>query len=142
MDVYPITPVPKPRMTQSVKWKRTPGQQRYFDFKDKVRDLGVVVPDCNYHVVFVLPMADSWTPKKKVRMDGSKHQQTPDKDNLEKALLDSVHKNDAHIWNGEVTKIWGREGQIIIAHRSEFKELCVMFPKAFDELVNTGVLIA
>ena len=48
-------------------------------------------------------------------MDGQPHQQTPDKDNLEKALLDALCPDgDARIWDGRVTKRWGYKGQIII----------------------------
>lgn len=47
-------------------------------------------------------------------MDGKPHQQTPDKDNLEKALLDAVYDNDCRVWDGRVSKIWGREGKIIV----------------------------
>ena len=45
---------------------------------------------------------------------GKPHQQRPDKDNLEKAILDAIFKQDSHIWDGRTSKIWGNTGSIII----------------------------
>ena len=112
--VYQITPVPKPRQTRSDKWKVRPNVARYRAFCDEVRLRKVTLPESGYHVIFVLPMPKSWSKKKKAEMDGKPHQQTPDKDNLEKALLDALFQDDSHIWDGRVTKRWGQEGQIII----------------------------
>ena len=114
MIVYPITPCPKPRMTQRDRWQKRPAVLRYWEFKDQIRALGVTVPECCYHVTFVLPMPASWSVAKKAHMDGKPHRQKPDKDNLEKGLLDAIYADDAHVWDGRVTKVWGREGQIIV----------------------------
>ncbi len=114
MKEYAIKPVAKPRMTRSDKWKKRPCVMRYRNFCDQVRFAGITLPDFGYHVIFVLPMPKSWSEKKKKAMDGQRHQQVPDKDNLEKGLLDCLFKDDSHIWDGRVSKIWGREGQIII----------------------------
>lgn len=45
-------------------------------------------------------------------MDGKPHQQKPDKDNLEKALLDAIFDDDSRIWDGRVSKVWGATGMI------------------------------
>jgi Holliday junction resolvase RusA-like endonuclease len=45
---------------------------------------------------------------------GKPHQQKPDKDNLEKALLDAIFEDDCRIWDGRVSKVWGETGQILI----------------------------
>ena len=111
---YPIDPVPKPRMTQRDRWKKRACVLRYNAFKDEVRFQRVTIPENGYHITFVLPMPQSWSKKKRAQMDGQPHQQTPDKDNLEKALLDAVYGRDEHIWDGRVTKRWGREGKIIV----------------------------
>lgn len=111
---YKITPVPKPRMTQSDKWRRREVVQRYWNFKDQCRELGVTIPDCNYHIVFVMPMPKSWPAWKREQNNGRPHLQTPDKDNLEKSLLDALFDNDCKVWDGRVSKIWGVEGGIII----------------------------
>ncbi|KNE88062.1 hypothetical protein PSTG_18543, partial [Puccinia striiformis f. sp. tritici PST-78] len=67
----------------------------------------ISLPECGYHVTFVLPMPDSWSKKKRTEMAGKPHQQKPDKDNLEKALLDAIFEDDCRILDGRVTKVWG-----------------------------------
>lgn len=112
--VYNITPLGKPRMTRADKWKKRPEVLRYRAFCDEVRLNKVTLPEGGYHVIFVLPMPPSWSKKKRALMDGKPHQQKPDKDNLEKALLDALFGEDSHIWDGRVTKIWGETGKMII----------------------------
>lgn len=112
--VFNITPLGKPRMTRADKWKKRPEVLRYRAFCDEVRLNNVSLPESGYHVIFVLPMPPSWSKKKRSLMDGKPHQQKPDKDNLEKALLDAIFGEDSHIWDGRVTKIWGETGQMII----------------------------
>lgn len=111
---YPITPVPKPRMTQRDKFARRPATSRYWAFKADCRLHEVEVPESGVHITFVLPMPASWSRKKKAAMDGQPHQQKPDKDNLEKGLLDAVFDEDCRVWDSRVTKLWGQEGAIII----------------------------
>ncbi|MDX6042622.1 RusA family crossover junction endodeoxyribonuclease [Scandinavium lactucae] len=114
MRTFDITPLGKPRMTRADKWKKRPEVMRYRAFCDEVRLKNVSLPECGYHVIFVLPMPPSWSKKKKADYCGKPHQQRPDKDNLEKALLDALFGEDSHIWDGRVSKIWGERGQIII----------------------------
>lgn len=112
--IYNITPVPKPRMTQRDRWSKRKPVLNYLAFKDECRLKGVTIPECNYHVIFVIPMPKSWSNKQRAEMKGKPHQQRPDKDNLEKGLLDAVLKEDCRVWDGRATKIWGETGQIII----------------------------
>ena len=114
MKAYPITPVGKPRMTQRDKWKKRPTVQRYYAFKDQVRLHRVELPLRGAHVIFVIPMPKSWTKGKKRSLMGEYHQQTPDVDNLFKALADAIFESDADICDVRITKIWGNEGAIII----------------------------
>lgn len=111
---YPVTPNTKPRMTRSDKWKQRPAVMKYRQFKDAVRLYGITLPVC-YHVIFVIPMPQSWSKKRKAEMVGSPHMPTPDKDNLEKALLDALYEDDSHKWDGRVTKVWGYTGEIIVS---------------------------
>lgn len=112
--VYPIVAMGKPRMTRADKWKQRPEVMRYRAFKDEVRLHNVSLPESGYHLTFVLPMPRSWSKKKKAEMNGKPHQQKPDKDNLEKALLDAIFDDDCKIWDGRVTKIWGETGKIVV----------------------------
>lgn len=112
MKVYPITPVPKPRMTQRDKWAQRPAVLRYRAFCDEVRLRGVKVEESGSHVVFVMPMPKSWSNAKHNQMDYEPHRQKPDVDNLCKALLDALFADDSHIHDIRISKIWGAEGQV------------------------------
>ena len=112
--VYQITPVAAPRQTRADRWKQRPAVMKYRAFRDECRIRGVTLPDSGYHITFVLPMPKSWSEKKRKAMDGAPHQQKPDRDNLEKGLLDALFQDDAHVWDGRTTKRWGRTGRIII----------------------------
>ncbi len=110
---YRILPVPKPRMTQRDKWKSRPCVLRYRHFKDQVRALNIKLP-YRYKVTFHIPMPKSWSNKKRVQMNGAPHMQKPDKDNLEKALLDSIYGDDSHVWSGWAEKRWAEMPSIVI----------------------------
>lgn len=118
----PITPVAKPRMTQRDKWKQRPCVLRYRAFCDEMRyrmkpnDF----PVAGAHVVFIMPMPKSWSKKKKEHMIMQPHQQKPDIDNLQKALLDALFGDDSHIYDIRASKYWGDEGQITIT-KSDIK---------------------
>ncbi len=126
LKVFNITPIPKPRMTQRDRWTMRPQDRHrarpcvldYLEYKEELQFQAFPdfeMPESGYQVTFVMPMPKSWSIKKKESMNSKPHQQAPDKDNLEKALLDALCSDgDAHIWDGRVTKIWGYEGQIII----------------------------
>lgn len=127
MKLYRINPVPKPRMTRKDKWNPSEAAQRYFAYRDEVRLHKVTIPEADYHVVFVLPMPDSWSGRKKARYIGSGHQQKPDKDNLEKGLLDAVYGDDCVVWDGRATKMWGNTGAIIVSNGTLNLELVSEF---------------
>jgi len=113
--IYDITPMRKPRMTQRDKWHKRKATSDYWAFKAEVKLKRVIVPESGSHVTFVMPMPKSWSKKKKAEMKGEPHQQTPDIDNLTKALLDAIYDDDSGIWDIRTTKIWGDTGQIKIA---------------------------
>jgi len=110
---YNLTPVPAPRMTQRDKWAKRPCVVRYFEFRDKVRELGITVNsfDC---IVFTMPMPKSWSKKKKLEHNGKGHKSRPDLDNLCKSILDSIFEEDCHIHALTLLKVWGYEGSIEI----------------------------
>lgn len=115
MKIYNITPVPKPRMTQSDRWKKRPATDRYWAFKDAVKLANIELPESNSHVTFTLPMPKSWSKKKRMEMKGKPHKQKPDGDNLLKALQDAIYNDDCAIWDIRITKMWGEEGSINIS---------------------------
>jgi Holliday junction resolvase RusA-like endonuclease len=115
---YDIVPVPKPRMTQSDKWRKRPQCQKYWNFCDECRFAKVTFISGDI-VQFVLPMPKSWSKKKREVMNGKPHKQTLDLDNLIKALGDALYENDSVLDNYCASKIWGNEGKIIIHRETE-----------------------
>lgn len=115
--VYGIDPVPAPRQVGRDAWNPSPPVQRYRTFRDWVRLHKIKIPTPFHHAVFVLQMPKSWSAHKRVVHEGQPHQCKPDRDNLEKALLDSCLEDDAHVWNGQTTKLWGQRGMLIIADK-------------------------
>ncbi|MBU2709176.1 RusA family crossover junction endodeoxyribonuclease [Zooshikella marina] len=130
-QAYAITPNTKPRMTRADKWKQRPCVMQYRAYKDALRALSIELPESGYHLIFVLPMPKSWSKKKRAEMRGQPHKATPDKDNLEKGLLDALFVDDAHIWDGRVSKYWGDEGQIIVKRIPTYNTL--------DEALNSTI---
>ena len=116
MKAYDIAPCPAPRQTRRDTWNPSPSVQRYRAFRDEVKLKGAKVPEYGGHVIFVIAMPKSWSKKKREEMALRPHQQKPDKDNLEKALLDAIyrHSDDSHVYDMRVTKIWARRAGIII----------------------------
>lgn len=114
MKEYIITPVPKPRMTKSDKWKKRPAVMRYWKFKDEVKLAKVKLPKAGCQVIFFMPMPASWPEHKKLVYELRAHQQKPDVDNLLKGLMDAVYGDDSGVWDIHVTKLWGMVGKILI----------------------------
>ena len=110
--IYNIPPCAKPRMVSSDKWKKRPVVLKYWAFKDECRLKGVK-PDDGQDVTFYMPMAASWSKKRKEKMDGKPHKQTPDLDNLLKGLWD-ILKEDSHIASVTARKVWAYSGAIEI----------------------------
>lgn len=114
--VFNITPLAKPRMVKSDAWKQRPTVLRYWAFKDQLTLLankaGYVVPDSAIHLIFIIPMPKSWSKKKREKMNYEPHQQKPDVDNLIKAFLDCLCKDDSYVWDIRGTKYWGEKGKI------------------------------
>ncbi|MCK5317719.1 MAG: RusA family crossover junction endodeoxyribonuclease [Anaerolineales bacterium] len=117
IQVFDILPVAAPRQSRRDKWAPSKAVQNYRAFRDRVAYQIQELPEDFFHVVFVLPMAESWSRKKKLAQCGQPHELKPDADNLVKALLDAVYRNreDSQVWNYAVTKLWGFTGAIVIS---------------------------
>lgn len=129
--VFNLIPQPAPRMSSSDRFKtnpqhpnpalrQRPAVTRYFGFRLALSSMAnllkfdITQTAGYFNILFILPMGESWTKSKKDRMDGTPHQQRPDRDNLLKAFQDALAVEDGFIWGGEVVKRWGKEGKIII----------------------------
>jgi len=130
--IYPVKGMAKPRMTRSDKWKVRPIVAAYRAYKDELRIMGVELDmDRFYHVIFVMPMPKSWSEKKRDEMRYTRHQQVPDKDNLEKGLLDALFSDDAAAWDGRVTKVWADKPAIVTS--TDNMDVC---PESIQQLIQ------
>ena len=111
--IYPVTPVAKPRMTRRDIFAKRPCVLQYRAFKDECWACRVRF-DENDHIRFVLPMPKSWSKTKREGLDGKRHRQCPDLDNLIKALWDAVYDDDRAIASVHAEKVWGARGRIIV----------------------------
>ena len=57
--IYDITPLGKPRMTQSDRWKKRPEVLRYIAFKNECKLKRVHVAEDSASITFILPMPES-----------------------------------------------------------------------------------
>jgi len=101
----------KPRMTQRDKWKKRPCVMRYRDWCDRVREaVGDSLPaeeqvaEVNWTAYFEPPK--SWPKKRRVAVMGTIHRSKPDRDNVDKAVLDCLFRRDERIGDGTLRKRW------------------------------------
>lgn len=109
---YPIVPVSAPRQSRRDAYDPSPHVQRYRAFRDDVALRGVHIPQPFAHLVFLVPMPESWSKKKCREHVLQPHQSKPDFDNLGKALVDAVYRegDDAHVHDARITKRWAPVG--------------------------------
>lgn len=116
--IIPLTPMGKPRMTRNSHWKKgnTP-VKRYWKWKDDLMLLtnkeGYELED-KISIDFYLPMAKSWTKKRKAEMMGKPHQFKPDVDNMLKAFMDALASKDEHVYDARGRKFWSDRGYMVI----------------------------
>ena len=103
-----IVPMGKPRMTRRDVWKQRGCVMRYRAFCDELQlKVGAIPFDVgNLGWVAYLPMPKSWSKKKQVEMAGKPHRQKPDRDNIDKAIMDALFKDDSGIYAGHIKKLW------------------------------------
>src|SRR5574343_544265 len=110
-----MNPIGAPRQTRRDTWNPRPCVLRYRASKDELRlkMAGHEMP-IPYKMTFYFEMPKSWSQKKREKMAGQPHLSKPDKDNVEKFVLDTLFKNDSHVWSGWVEKRWWFFGKIEI----------------------------
>lgn len=122
--LYPVDPVSAPRQVRSHAWNPTSHVKRYRAYQTELLVRGLQIPTPVCHLIFVMPIPPSWSERKKAEHDGQPHQQKPDRDNLEKAVLDTAFGEDCHLWHGATSKIWGRRGVLLVSDRIIPMEQC------------------
>ena len=112
-----INPVAKPRMTHADKWKKRVEVVKYWAYRDEIF-YGALAqgyrPAFELKMYFTIQMPKSWSAKKKQEMLAKPHQQTPDIDNLVKAIMDALFEEDKKVHQIIATKVWGHNGDVTI----------------------------
>ncbi len=119
----------KPRMTRADRWKKRPCVTRYWSWKDELnRQFDELYPDhtgtpiaLSWRAFIKIPK--SWSKKKKEAMKGQPHRQKPDRDNIDKAILDALFSEDKTISSGLIEKFWaddeGERIELAIVYEEE-----------------------
>jgi Holliday junction resolvase RusA-like endonuclease len=110
-----VDPLGKPRMTQRDKWQKRPAVVSYRAFCDEIRLCYRKDLPSEVKLIFHVPMPRSWSKKKRTEMIGQPHQQKPDIDNMTKAVLDALCKEDSYVWRVDAEKRWAEAGSIEVA---------------------------
>ncbi len=112
-------PQAKPRMTRRDKWAKRKCVLEYRDWCDRVRaDAKSKIPptdsilELNWRAYFV--PAPSWSKKRRLAAMGQLHRQTPDRDNIDKAVLDCLFEDDSGVADGRIKKRWDWKARIEI----------------------------
>jgi Holliday junction resolvase RusA-like endonuclease len=112
--------IPAPRMTRrdvfpvTDKYPRRPCVERYFTYQNLIRSqIGMFdsAPD-EVEALFLFCPPPSWTKKSRQTVLWQPHRPKPDSDNLLKAILDSVLKQDSGVWRTNTEKRWGPKDQV------------------------------
>ena len=103
-------PRSKPRMTKFTDRQKT-GLVRYREFRDLLKDAipnpppAGIVTAVNWTAYFEPPK--SWNKKRRLEAIGKIHRSKPDRDNIDKAILDSLWPGgDSAIGPGKIDKRW------------------------------------
>jgi Holliday junction resolvase RusA-like endonuclease len=118
---FDINPCAKPRMTSSDRWKKRKCTDKYWKFKDELKEIAIKynitsLPTVIKKLEFGIKMPDSWSQKKKDMMLCKYHTQRPDIDNYIKAYFDSLCDEDSHIAEiSNVKKVWAINGYILMS---------------------------
>ena len=126
--LFDVIPTSAPRMSQSDRWKTNPNHPdpkkrqrevvtRYFAYKDTLK---WQAKQMNYEfknhldIVFIVPIPDSFSEKKKQRLNGTPVKTKPDIDNYVKAFMDSLKHEDGDVWYIKAIKVYGFKGSVLV----------------------------
>lgn len=114
-------PIGKPRMTQRDKWFARAATAKYWAYAARVRAAAGLsgksqTAPLRVDWVVYLPIPKSWTAKRRAEVAGQPHRQRPDRDNIDKGLLDALFADDSGVAQGVMAKFWddGKGPRIIL----------------------------
>ena len=107
----------KVRMSRADVWRKRTCVTKYWEFKDRLvaqaKEQNFELGDM-FCIKFTIEMPKSWSKKKKLLMSGTPHQQKSDLDNMIKAVMDCLLKDDSTVWLITGMKCWGESSEIEI----------------------------
>ena len=132
INMIPVS-APRPRVvTKVIKGKRVSrayNKSEYTDYKNaflqlaKMQNKKFLTGALELEIIFVMPIPNSWSKKKRIASVGQPHISKPDPDNLLKSVLDAlegtIYKNDSQIYSINAKKVYGTNPRTIYY----FKEL-------------------
>lgn len=69
-------------------------------------------------IIAVFEMPKSWSKKRRAEMLGTLHTSRPDRDNIEKWILDGMNRvafaDDGQVADGRTVKIWGEQAETLV----------------------------
>ncbi len=106
--IVPLVAIGKPRMTRRDKWKKRPNVIRYREFCDQLRLHCTNLPSDPYYLEWIayFPIPESYSKKKAAELVNTIHQVKPDKDNVDKGIMDALFERDQRIAVGAQEKRW------------------------------------
>lgn len=126
--VWEVNPCSAPRMTRSDMWKLDPNHKnpkqrqrpvvtKWFKYERFIQSVSLenkftLQKSLNIH--FFIPMADSWSKKKRLEKGGKPHDATPDIDNLLKGFMDASASQDSFVYKVCAEKTWSEKGYVVV----------------------------
>lgn len=110
-----IEPISYVRRTKADSWKKRPAVVKYYAYKNL---LAFLLNRMGYkqeeklNIIFYLPIPKSFRNREIYHL--KEHHKKPDLDNLVKAFLDAVAKQDNYICQINATKLYSLSPQIIV----------------------------
>ena len=118
-----MDPMSKPRQTRSDVWRQRPIILRWRAWADEIRAICKeknFVPSNELLMEFHIKIPKSYSKKKRAEHIGQPHiMNRLDVDNLAKAVMDALIKDDGRVHFLQVKKFWAEEGYIILQNKME-----------------------
>ena len=104
--IVPLVAMGKPRMTRRDKWKKRDCVVRYREFCDLLRHYcqGMPLDPVYLEWVAYFPIPASLSKGKALELVGQFHRVKPDRDNVDKAIMDALFKHDQRLAVGAQEK--------------------------------------